>query len=490
MRFLFGGHHVNTMNAEWIATQTSAATIADHILADDQEILTYAQLDAGLAELDEQFAAVGVAAEDSVLLATANRLAAVRGLLYLLERGYDTVLLPEDRVENPAASPAFCRWRLEARSEDKDTTRPAALHLAPNPGYRAACALPPDAPRLMLQTSGSTGTPKLAVHHHRGLRQNALRCVERFRLHADDRVALPVPIYHMFGLGAGLLPALAAGASVNLQAGANLLRFNQHEQTFNPTVAFMTPAFATSLLQIRRTPRPYRLTVTAGDRFRADRLDRYEHAFGPVVQLYGSTEQGAIAAATPELPITLRQRTAGTAMTGVELRVAAPEGEPGELLCRRDDGFIAYLDYAGGMHPSGHRADGWWPTRDFARLDSAGHLEVLGRSDHSVNRDGVLVFFAEIERVIEALDTVAMVAVTADTQEGPRGRRLIAHCLARTNTELSPAQIRAHCLAQLPRRAVPDDIRLVEHLPLLANGKLDRSRLATTPENPTTGEHS
>jgi len=178
----------------------------------------------------------------------------------------------------------------------------------------------------------------------------------------------------------------------------------------------------------------------------------------------------------------------GDLAAGVELRVAAPVGEVGALSCRRDDGFMGYLDLQGRRLPSGHDAAGWWPTNDFARLDPSGHLEVLGRSDHSVNRDGLLVFFAEVERVIETLDSVASVAVTAEREEGPRGRRLIACCVAAADADPSPARIRAHCFDRLPPRAVPDEIHLIERLPLLANGKIDRLRLQAIYRGNTPGD--
>jgi len=472
------------MDSTWIAPRAGA----DAVLADGDQVLPHAQLRAGFAEFDRRFGAAGVVAGDGLVLAVVNSLATAWTLLYLLERGYDTVLLPSAAADDPVARPAFCRWLLTPRTTDDPVTPETAVRIAPNPQYWPGSALEAGAPRLMLRTSGSTGAPKLVAHTHRALRSNALRCVERFALTSADRAALPVPIHHMFGLGAGLLPAVVAGASVDLQQDANLLRFIARERAFDPSIAFMTPAFATTLLATRRGTRPYRLTVTAGDRFQADRLARYEAAFGAVIQLYGSTEQGAVAAAAAELPLPVRCRTVGSAMAGVELRVAAPVGEVGALSCRRDDGFMGYLDLQGRRLPSGHDAAGWWPTNDFARLDPSGHLEVLGRSDHSVNRDGLLVFFAEVERVIETLDSVASVAVTAEREEGPRGRRLIACCVAAADADPSPARIRAHCFDRLPPRAVPDEIHLIERLPLLANGKIDRLRLQAIYRGNTPGD--
>ena len=67
-------------------------------------------------------------------------------------------------------------------------------------------------PKLYIKTSGSTGKPKIAVHSHYKLEGNVRNCVNRLGLNSNDRVAIPVPIYHMYGLGAAFLPSVSVGA--------------------------------------------------------------------------------------------------------------------------------------------------------------------------------------------------------------------------------------------------------------------------------------
>jgi acyl-coenzyme A synthetase/AMP-(fatty) acid ligase len=96
-------------------------------------------------------------------------------------------------------------------------------------------------PKIYLQTSGSTGSPKMAAHLHTKLMGNAFNCVERLGLTSEDRIAIPVPIFHMYGLAAAFLPGVVVGASIDLQKGANLLRYLEEKKEFVSKVTFLTP---------------------------------------------------------------------------------------------------------------------------------------------------------------------------------------------------------------------------------------------------------
>jgi acyl-CoA synthetase (AMP-forming)/AMP-acid ligase II len=110
------------------------------------------------------------------------------------------------------------------------------------------------------------------------------------------------------------------------------------------------------------------------------------------------------------------------------------------------------------------------------RISSDGYLEVLGRSDRSVKRDGLLVLFSDIEKAIQAIPGIEAVAVEAQG-DSQRGKGLIAYCVLTKNSQLSEKEIRASCFQMLPKRAIPEHILLLPSLPLLSNGKVDRQTL-------------
>ena len=101
---------------------------------------------------------------------------------------------------------------------------------------------------------------------------------------------------------------------------------------------------------------------------------------------------------------------------------------------------------------------------------------VIGRCDHSVNRDGLLVFFSDVERAIDSLETVER-SVVVTKGESSRGKGLVAYCVPTQGSSPTEADIRTHCFDRLPKRAIPDAIVLLDTLPLLPNGKIDRQTL-------------
>jgi acyl-CoA synthetase (AMP-forming)/AMP-acid ligase II len=103
-----------------------------------------------------------------------------------------------------------------------------------------------------------------------------------------------------------------------------------------------------------------------------------------------------------------------------------------------------------------------------------GYLEVLGRSGLSVKRDGLLVVFADVESAVEKVEGVQR-AVVVSAGETQRGARLVAVCLVEKNGQaLTPDSVRRSCFGLLPRYAVPDEVVLVDALPHLPSGKVDR----------------
>ncbi|MBF0238362.1 MAG: long-chain fatty acid--CoA ligase [SAR324 cluster bacterium] len=401
-------------------------------------------------------------------------------LLYLLEKGYSFLLIPQTSLK--LSLPGFCHYRLRTESvpgqEQTDYLNPERfLRVFPNDGKNGTAHA--GAQKLYMRTSGSTGSPKMAVHAHARLQENVLNCVRRLELNSNDRIAIPVPVFHMYGLGAAFLPAIAVNASIDLQKGANILRYLQREKEFNPNVVFMTPIFCETLVKGRKSPRTYKLTVTAGDRFRGEVFSQYEALCGRLVQLYGSTEMGAIAASSPDTSFEFRAKTAGTPMPNVQMRMEkiAESTDIGELWCRHQSGFEGYVDENGGPIDLGQELrEGWFRTKDFGRIWQEQQIEVLGRCDHSVNRDGLLVFFADVEK---ALETIAGIdsAVVVSKGESQRGKNLVAYCVLSKNIEMTEKDIRTACFDLLSRNAIPDQIILVKSLPLLANGKVDRQQL-------------
>lgn len=446
-------------------------------ISDGRSSVSRLELGELVAACDAALTARGVSSAEPASLECPDTLAGVVALLALLLRGQTFVLQPPGR----GVVPRFVTWRITVPIDGAIEVDPAqSLTCAPLAAERP---LSDDSPlrrgKILLRTSGSLGAPKLVVHTHDGLLANAAGAVDRLALRADDRVLVPVPLAHMYGLGAALLPALFAGAAVDLLAGANILRYLERERSFGPTVAFLTPNLCHTLMRPRGSTGAYRHVVVAGDRLAPDAFVAAESLYRRVVALYGSTEMGVIAAADPRAAAR-RSTTAGRPLPGVELRIREWPGDDsgaGELLCAHPHGLAGYVDDDGAALPAeSFDPDGWYATRDMARLHADGEVELLGRCDHAVKRDGRLIMLAELERALERLTAVerAAAVVAGDT---PRGRRIVAYYTPRDGAAPDPAALRRDCQAVLPTWAIPDEFRALAALPLLPGGKLDRARL-------------
>jgi acyl-coenzyme A synthetase/AMP-(fatty) acid ligase len=333
---------------------------------------------------------------------------------------------------------------------------------------------------LYLRTSGSTGAPKLSRTSHQRWLGNAQACVGRWSLSADDRLSVPVPIFHSYGFGAAFLPGLLAGASMDVGSGGNLLCYLDREERFDPNVGFLTPALADAFLSVRKAPRPYRMAVTAGDKVKPETVEGFEPLFGPLLDLYGSAEMGAVSSPAPDDPLAVRRGTAGRPLAGIELRVS----DAGVLLCRQANGLSGYLVREdSGWRFDGRADDDWFETGDLAEIRDDGFVRILGRAKLSVKRDGLLVVFADVEAALGAVDGVARAVVVAGG-ESARGTRLVAVCRLEEGAELPPDEVRARAFDRLPRYAVPDEVRIVGELPHLPSGKVDRRAVAALVGSP------
>jgi len=293
----------------------------------------------------------------------------------------------------------------------------------------------------------------------------------------------------MYGLGAAFLPAVQAGASIRLVPEANLVRYVEAEADFDPTAAFLTPSFCHLLLKGRRQPRPYRLTVLAGDRVAERSFADNERRHGCTVALYGSTELGVIAAGNPLDSFENRRDTAGTPLRGVELEAREAGGgsrdEAFPLRLRHSYAFAGYADDQGKpVMPSALCEGGWFSTRDLGSIDAEGRIRLSGRIDHTVKRDGMLVAFADVEHALQQLDAIDRVVVVPGGST-PRGRELVAVCTLNAGAQREAAAMTRAARLCLPGHAVPDRFIFLDELPLTATAKPDRVALTTLATTPT-----
>ena len=475
---------------QWLAHD---ARTRDRVISDGHQSVSYAETDRVLRNVDDHFARCGVTKAHPIALECSQSVAGAVAILHLLSRKYSVVLLPNlsepsKEAGTPRFIPTFCSHVITA-SPDK-----RAGAFSPEHGLPCVAneAFTPDAALagfggadLYLRTSGSTGAPKLTRMSHQKWLNNAMGCVERWAITSDDRLSIPVPIFHSYGFGAAFLPGLLAGAAMDLLADGNIVSYVERETRFKPNVAFLTPAMCDIYLARRTSPRTYRFVVTAGDKVKRETMAGFETRFGPLLNLYGSAEMGAVSAASPADPAASRIGSAGYPFSGIELRTidaavdddAVVEEGVGTLQCRQMNGTEGYLTYDGQWRVEPHEESAWFDMKDLAKIRTDGYVEIRGRSGLSVKRDGLLVVFADVESALEKVEGVQRAVVLA-SGERIRGARLVGICLAEGNGHAPrPEAVRKKCFELLPRYAVPDEVMIVDHLPQLPSGKINRPAL-------------
>jgi acyl-coenzyme A synthetase/AMP-(fatty) acid ligase/chorismate-pyruvate lyase len=474
---------------------------AESVLSDPRCEVRYPECVGHLESIQAFISGAGVQAGDCLAVVLSNSVVSALTLLALLDAGYSFVVLPTHwrgvgTTGDGLKIPSFCRWMVElsgAPDAPAGIGDPSSfLKVVQAPEYQAQKGFANRrSARVYLATSGSLGPAKLAVHTYGRLRGNVLRCLERLRLDSSSRIALPVPIYHMYGLAAAFLPGIAGGSSIDLQANANLVKFLERESSFVPNVAFVTPVFCRLLTKGRRQARSYRFIVSAGDRISDATIDASEALHGPLINLYGTTEMGAISIGDRESKTELRARAVGQPLPGVAFRFVdcdsqPPAGAPGpsgELQIQHAYGFEGYVDANGSAIRPPSKFDGdWFCTGDLVAVGPENTLIVQGRVDLSVNRDGLLVALAEVEDRVRSIAEVEEVAVTSH-EASSRGAALIAFCVLGEGAELSAVEIRRKCAERMPKFAVPDVVRILEAMPRLSDGKLDRRTLQSFAES-------
>ncbi|KNB53260.1 long-chain fatty acid--CoA ligase [Streptomyces caatingaensis] len=349
----------------------------------------------------------------------------------------------------------------------------------------------PDDTCLVLYTSGTTGFPKGAELTHRGLLSGAAALRAAAPIGPGDRNLVPLPLFHVGGIGYALY-GMAAGAATHLlrdPAPEALCRAVGDGATHTLLVPAMLPgvlragtAPADAFGRLRHllygaSPMPLPLLREALDRFPAFRF----------VQVYGMTElSGAVTALDPAVhrdPAQARRlASAGRPLPGVEARVADPAtgaavplGRTGELWVRTAQRMKGYLGRPEATAET-VTEDGWLRTGDVVRADEDGFLYVEDRLKDLIISGGENVYSAEVERVLAEHPAVAEAAVIGVPDE-VWGESVLAVVVARDGARVEEAGLDAFCRGHLAGYKCPRGVALVTRLPRNATGKVDKNAL-------------
>ena len=335
-------------------------------------------------------------------------------------------------------------------------------------------------------TSGTTGTPKGATLTHFNIVNNGFFVGEGLRLTADDRVCIPVPMYHCFGMVLGVLAAMThAAASVLPCDGFEPLAVLQTVAAERCTALYGVPTMFIAELEHARFSEfdlsSLRTGIMAGSPCPIAVMRRVvaEMHMPELTICYGMTETSPVSFQTePDDSLERRVGTVGRVHPHVQVKVVdedgrvVPRGVAGELWTR---GYSVMRGYWG--EPERTRdvldAGGWMHTGDLAVIDEHGYCNIVGRVKDMIIRGGENISPREIEEFLYRHPAVSDVAVVG-VPDPKFGEAVCACVRLREGMSATEEEIREFCREQIAHYKVPRYVRFVDSFPLTISGKVQK----------------
>ena len=335
-------------------------------------------------------------------------------------------------------------------------------------------------------TSGTTGFPKGATLSHRNILNNGFFVGEMLHYTEADRICIPVPFYHCFGMVMGNLAATSHGATMVIPSPtfdpeATMVALAQERCTslYGVPTMFIAelslPSFASFDLSSLRTG------IMAGSPCPIEVMKRVinEMHMGEVAINYGMTETSPVSTSTRrDDDLRLRTETVGRVMPHLEIKVvdpatgeAVPRGQTGEFCTK---GYSVMLGYWNDVEKTRESvdADGWMHTGDLAVMDENGYCSIVGRIKDMVIRGGENIYPREIEEFLYLHPAVADVQVIGVPDE-KYGEELMAWIIVKDGHEAPTTEdIKEFCTGKLAHYKVPRYVHVVSSFPMTVTGKI------------------
>lgn len=506
-----------TIGQAWLAAASEHAG-RDALVARHQGVrLTYAALAAEVERVARAMLAAGVEHGDRVGLWSPNRvewpvmqLAAARAgailvslnpayrardlgyalrqsgtSLLVMAEGFRGVDYRETLAESGAAPPRTVTLGPEWEAFLAAGERVPAAALA-----EREAALDVDDAASIQYTSGTTGFPKGATLSHHNMLNNGFFVGHGLGYGPADRVCLPVPFYHCFGMVLGTLACVTHGAAMVLPGEA----FDPGDALAAVEAEACTSLYGVPTMFIAELEEPgfagydlrsLRTGVMGGSPCPLEviRRVRDDMHMRDVAICYGMTETSPISTQTrPDAPVEKRVSTVGQAHPHVELRVAdaatgrtVPRGTSGELCVR---GYSVMLGYWEDEAATRRAIDAgrWLHTGDLAVMGDDGHVSIVGRLTDMIIRGGENVYPRELEELLHSHPAVADVQVIGVPD--PRyGEQVCAWIVLRDGAAATEEEIRGFCSERIAPQKAPRYVRFVDGFPLTATGKVQKFRM-------------
>lgn len=351
-------------------------------------------------------------------------------------------------------------------------------------------SLESDDPINLQYTSGTTGFPKGATLTHHNILNNGYFVGRTCRYTEEDRVCIPVPFYHCFGMVMGNLACTTHGATMVIPGEAfdalAVLETVAEERCTSlygvPTMfiaALDHPRFAELDLSTLRTG------IMAGSPCPVEVMKRVQSLMHmrEVTIAYGMTETSPVSTQSrPDDPIDKRVSTVGRVHPHVEVKIVdpvsgavLPRGQTGELCTRGYSVMLGYWENPEATAASIDRA-GWMHTGDLGALDDEGYVSITGRIKDMVIRGGENIYPREIEEFLHSHPDVLEAQVIGVPSE-KYGEEVMAWVRPRADAVLDGPTLEAYCRGKISTFKIPRYWKIVVELPMTVTGKVQKFRM-------------
>ena len=347
-----------------------------------------------------------------------------------------------------------------------------------------------DDPINVQYTSGTTGFPKGATLSHHNILNNGYYIGERMRLTSEDRVCLPVPFYHCFGMVGGSLAFMTHGATVVIPGEAfdaeTCLRTVQEEAC---TTLYGVPTMFIAMLDHPEFD-AYRLDslrtgIMAGAPCPVEVMRRViDRMHMPEVTIaYGMTETSPVSFQSEvDDDIDVRVSTVGSVHPHVEAKIIDPEtrrvvrrGTAGELCTR---GYLVMLGYWNNEEATREAVDdaGWMHTGDLAAMRDDGYVNIVGRIKDMIIRGGENVYPREIEEFLYTHPGIMEVQVVG-VPDVKYGEAVCAWVQPKDGSDSTEDEIREYCRGKIATFKIPQYVKITNDFPMTVTGKVQKFKM-------------
>jgi fatty-acyl-CoA synthase len=341
----------------------------------------------------------------------------------------------------------------------------------------------------MQYTSGTTGFPKGVMLSHHNIGNNGWWIGENQRFTEQDRLCLPVPLFHCFGCVLGVLAAVNHGAAMVILEKFDPVQVMASVEQERCTALYGVPTMFIALLEHRLFDKfdfsSLRTGIMAGSpcpvQVMQQVMDRMH--MNEITICYGLTENSPVMTQTlPDDDVGRRTETVGRAMPQIEIKIVEPEtgrqlpdGQQGEVCCRGYSVMKGYYE----MPEATARAideDGWLHSGDLGVLDGDGYLAITGRHKDMIIRGGENIYPREIEGFLFGMDAIMDVQVVGVPSK-KYGEEVGAFIILKSGTDITDSDVKDFCRGQIARYKIPKYVAFVDSFPLTASGKVQKYKL-------------